>query len=51
MSVLDSLNKKIKKESVVIGSRLLNSAWQSKSEVRSPAYTTKWSDVAVVKAN
>ncbi|MCA9360504.1 Y-family DNA polymerase [Candidatus Nomurabacteria bacterium] len=50
MSLVDSLNTKIKKESVLLGSRLLSSAWQAKSEVCSPSYTTNWSEVVITKA-
>lgn len=48
--VIDALNKKIGKGSVLIGSRLKTKDWQSSQESRSPAYTTSWKDIAVVKA-
>jgi len=50
MSVIDVLNARKDKEVILLGTRLLKSTWQAKSEERSPAYTTKWNDVSVVKA-
>lgn len=50
MKVVDNLNKQNNKEVVLLGSRLIGSSWWSRSEVKSPAYTTRWSEVVKVKA-
>ena len=51
MSVIDHLNSRKGKEVVLLGSRLRSSGWQTKVEVKSPSYTTRWSDIANVKAS
>lgn len=51
MTVIDNLNAKGGREVVLLGSHLRSDVWQSRSETRSPAYTTRWSDIATVKAN
>jgi DNA polymerase V len=48
--MIDSINKQIGKGSVLVGSRLKTKDWQSSQESRSPAYTTAWKDIAIVKA-
>ncbi len=50
LTIIDAVNKKSGKETVVVGSYLRTPIWQSKREHVSPAYTTKWTDVAVAKA-
>lgn len=50
MDVLDTLNAKAGRELVSVGSRLRASVWQARKDLVSPAYTTKWTDVAKVKA-
>jgi DNA polymerase V len=50
MSVIDTLNQRNGREVVQVGSRLCSKQWQAKAEAYSPAYTTKWQEVAVVKA-
>jgi DNA polymerase V len=50
LSALDAINAKADRELVVIGSRLRTRQWQPKSASRSPAYTTRWSDLPTVKA-
>lgn len=50
MDLVDSLNNKGGREVIVMGSRLRTGAWQVRREACSPAYTTKWTDVAVAKA-
>jgi DNA polymerase V len=50
MSMIDILNAKAGREAVLLGSRLRTVNWQSRSEAGSPAYTTRWSDLASVKA-
>jgi hypothetical protein len=50
IDVLDALNDKQGSELVMLGSRLKNSTWQSRVDVRSPAYTTRWTEIVSVKA-
>jgi len=50
MAVIDALNAKQGKESVLLGSHLRTVGWQSQAQLRSPKYTTAWSELAVVKA-
>lgn len=50
MSVIDGLNNKKGKELILLGSRLLGDKWRSRADVESPAYTTRWNDVALAKA-
>ncbi len=50
MRVLDSVNGRAGKELISIGSHLRGDAWQAEKNLLSPAYTTKWTDVAKVKA-
>jgi DNA polymerase V len=48
MEAVDALNHG--RETVFFGSRLRTKDWQAKAEVRSPAYTTRWEDLATVAA-
>jgi len=49
--LIDSLNTRLKgKAAVLIGSYLKGKDWESSRAQRSPAYTTSWTDVVVVKA-
>jgi hypothetical protein len=50
MPVIDALNRDIGKDSIVLGSRLKVSQWQSSKELKSPSYTTSWSEIKTVKA-
>lgn len=50
MPVIDALNREIGRDSIVLGSRLKSSKWQSSRESKSPAYTTDWSEIKTVKA-
>jgi DNA polymerase V len=50
MPVIDAINHDMGKHSVLLGSHLQTKKWQSSQESRSPAYTTSWKDIAVVKA-
>jgi DNA polymerase V len=50
MSILDAINLKSDREALVLGSRLRTKAWQARVDARSPAYTTRWSDIAEAKA-
>lgn len=49
MAALDSINAKAGRELLQVGSRLLVNKWQSKQDDKSPAYTTRWSQIATVK--
>lgn len=50
MSVVDTLNHKFGHETLKLGSRLQGATWKAKAELRSPGYTTKWTDIKTVKA-
>lgn len=50
MAIVDGLNAKGSGEVVLLGSRLRSDVWRAKAETCSPCYTTKWSDIASVKA-
>jgi DNA polymerase V len=47
--LLDGFNARFGADMVTIGTHTKERKWQSKSEQKSPAYTTRWSDLAVVK--
>ncbi len=51
MKIIDDLNFKTGKELVMIGSRLRSNDWKASLKSKSPAYTTKWKELAVVSAN
>ena len=50
MPVIDAINKGSGKNSLVLGSHLQSKKWHASSESQSPAYTTNWKDIAIVKA-
>ncbi|MEM9336479.1 MAG: Y-family DNA polymerase [Patescibacteria group bacterium] len=50
MEVIDAVNAKLGRETLRAGDRKLRSKWQTKKELVSPAYTTRWSDIATVAA-
>ncbi len=50
MNVVDTLNRLFGHETIKLGSHLRGGEWRAKAELRSPAYTTKWSDLQIVKA-
>lgn len=50
MQVIDELNKHGKGELVMVGSRLKTKDWRTRTDAPSPAYTTRWLDVARVQA-
>jgi DNA polymerase V len=50
MAVIDKLNSRKGKELVTLGSRLRTEEWRSRTDVPSPAYTTRWTDVVSVQA-
>jgi DNA polymerase V len=47
LAVMDTLNKR-HKDQLLLGTRLREQSWQAKKELRSPAYTTQWSQIAEV---
>jgi len=47
--LLDSFSARYGSDAVTVGTQTKERSWQSKSEQKSPAYTTRWSDLAVVK--
>lgn len=50
MRSIDDISQRIGKGKVVLGSHLRKPEWQTRSASRSPAYTTSWSDIALVKS-
>jgi DNA polymerase V len=50
MAVIDAINTQADRELIVIGDRHRGGQWQARRELASPAYTTKWAEVAVAKA-
>jgi DNA polymerase V len=48
--IVDGLNAKASRELLLLGSHLKGDKWQSRAEIQSPAYTTRWKDVAIVHA-
>lgn len=50
LQAMDVINTAAGSEMITVGSRLQTKAWQAKSNMRSPAYTTRWSDIATASA-
>lgn len=50
MDVVDGINQRSGRELITIGNRYRASQWQARKDMQSPAYTTKWTDVALVRA-
>jgi DNA polymerase V len=50
MPVIDLLNQRLGKDAVTFGSHLKTTQWQSRSELKSPSYTTQWKDLKQVVA-
>lgn len=50
LQIMDSLNTRADRELITVGDRRRGDKWQAKKDMVSPAYTTKWTDVALVKA-
>jgi len=44
---MDSINRKMGKDAVKLASEGFRRTWKMKQEIKSPAYTTKWSDLPV----
>lgn len=51
MKIIDHLNQSTGREVVMIGSHLREQKWRSRTDMLSPAYTTKWTDLATAKTN
>ncbi len=49
MKVMDTLNKNIKGRSVYFAAEGINKAWQMRRGNVSPSYTTKWSEIPIVR--
>lgn len=49
-TAIEGLNVRFGNEMVTVGKYTKTAQWQSKSEERSPAYTTRWNELAVVTA-
>ncbi len=48
MAAIDTINRKMGKESVKLASEGFKRPWKMKQENKSPSYTTKWEDVPVI---
>ena len=48
MSTMDSINRRMGKESIKLPSEGFKRPWKMRQENKSPSYTTKWEDVAQV---
>ncbi len=48
-AVLDTFNTRYGQDIVTVGTQTKERSWLSKSEQKSPAYTTRWSDLATVR--
>jgi DNA polymerase V len=49
-ALVDELNAQYGNDFVTIGMQTKDRKWQSKSEQKSPAYTTRWNELAVARA-
>ncbi len=50
-AIVDALNAQYGNDFMTIGMQTKDRKWQSKSEQKSPAYTTRWNDLATVRAS
>ena len=50
MGAVDKINKRFGRNTVQFGSMGFQQRWKMRAESKSPAYTTRWSELAVVKA-
>jgi DNA polymerase V len=48
MSTMDSINRKMGKDSIKLASEGFRRAWKMKQENKTPSYTTSWSDLPVI---
>lgn len=49
MAILDTINLKYGRHTIKLAAEGYSKTWAMKSDLKSPAYTTKWSDLPVVK--
>jgi DNA polymerase V len=47
MTAMDSINRKMGKESIKLASEGFTRPWKMKQENKSPSYTTKWEDLPI----
>ena len=47
MATLDSINKKMGKESIKLASEGFSRPWKMKKDNKSPCYTTSWDEVII----
>jgi len=50
MDAVDSVNERFGKEAVIFGGRLSEQKWQARKDLSSPAYTTRWRQIATASA-
>lgn len=50
MPVIDEINRRSGKETILLGTRLKNHTWSASEEIKSPAYTTNWKHLKEVRA-
>jgi DNA polymerase V len=51
MKALDAANAKWGRGTIFLAAEGIEKPWQVKSEFRSPAYTSNWQEIPVVKAH
>ena len=49
MTVIDSINRRYGRDSLVLASEGLNGKWSMRQEHLSPAYTTSWKDLPIIE--
>jgi DNA polymerase V len=49
MAILDEINHKYGRNTMKLAAEGFSKSWAMKSELKSPAYTTKWSDLPIVR--
>jgi DNA polymerase V len=49
MAVIDDINRAYGRDSVRLGGAALSNAWRMRQAMLSPAYTTRWEDLPVVR--
>lgn len=49
MAVVDDINRIYGRDSIRLGGAALSSAWRMRQAMLSPAYTTRWEDLPIVK--
>lgn len=51
MQTIDAINRVFGKNTVFYAAQGVHRAWQMKSDRRSPGYTTRWSEIVVIKTS